>query len=126
MENTGNGVKVPVPTGNPPTAANSTGSTPKGKRRTSKTKSVLTPEMALQILQQSVLNCQHSGIEIRAANLPPTENMPHNGIGIWVYDAGIVDGNFILVASTKENGKVEDHPKDPVVDSDTGSTGRPV
>ena len=133
MENTGNGAKAPVPTGNRPTAANSTGSTPKGRKPTSKTKSVLTPEMALQILQQSVLNCQHSGIDIAWYTYYPEGHYPGfpEGvklpcIGIQIRVAQIVDGNFAMVASTKENAKVEDHPKDPVVGADTGSTGRPV
>lgn len=73
--------------------ANSTDSTTRAKRSTSKT-SALTADQALEILQQSIINCQQSGIRI---------DLAEGGAGntaLVLAKVAIIDGRLVL-----ENGE---------------------
>lgn len=66
LANTGNGGEDPERIGNPVMAENSKSSAPKGKRSTSKTKS-LTPDQALEILQAAINKCEECGIDVKVS-----------------------------------------------------------
>jgi hypothetical protein len=78
---------------NPDTEASSDVSKQSAKSRTGKTVS-LTPGQALEILQQSILECRRAGIKVRIApayhDNPPT-------IVVVVANCVVEDGKIVLV-----------------------------
>ena len=64
----GDGEKEVETSANQDMVANSVNSQQSGKKRTTKTVK-LTPAQALEILQQSLIECQKAGIEVKASSL---------------------------------------------------------
>ena len=65
------------------------------KRSTRKTVS-LTPEQALEILQQSLIYCQQAQIEV---DVLPVDNVgDFKAITIMLADVELIDGNLVMVA----------------------------
>lgn len=73
---------------------NSEASTASGKKRTRET-AKLTAEQALEILQQSILECQKAGIEIRI--MPKLYGDPYEFAGILLANVEYIAGNFVLI-----------------------------
>lgn len=71
---------------------NSASSTQIGKRRTTKTESLM-PEQALEILATALRECQQSGLKIGISTLHRAGN-PNAIIVLELVD--FVDGNFVL------------------------------
>jgi hypothetical protein len=68
LANTGNGDEDQARIGNLAMAEDLTSSAQSEKTNTGKTKN-LTPDQALEILQQAALNCQHAGIDVKITTL---------------------------------------------------------
>lgn len=83
-------------------AENSEHSTTTGKKPTTKTSS-LTPELALEILQEAVIRCQQCGIK---AGVREHHDAGSHGIEIIMLDVVLANGNLVLASAGKgvENG----------------------
>jgi hypothetical protein len=73
--------------------------TKREKRSTIKT-SKLTPELALEILQQSILECQQAGIEVQV--IPQFFSSGSQYLGIVMAKVAYVDGNLRLIDGNQE------------------------
>ena len=78
---------------------NSTSSTQAGKRRTSRTEP-LTPEQALEILQQAVRECQQAGIKTGVSTLYRAGCT--NVVIIALENVSFCDGNLVLATRPSE------------------------
>jgi hypothetical protein len=71
------------------------GSSPKRARRNTGKTNSLTAEQSLEILQQSVINCQQSGVDAKATNFY------HHGcksVIIVLANTELIDGDIMVVA----------------------------
>ena len=96
----GNGAVVVAAGDNPPMVENSATSTQTGKPRTKRAAN-LTAEQALQILQQSVLNCQQAGINCQIATLHDSGDQM---IAVVLRSVVLANGNLVI-ASTGKGGE---------------------
>ncbi len=97
MADTGNGGRVQAKKGNHVMAESSQSSTGSGRKRTTKTEP-LTPDQALEILQQAVRECLQAGIKAGVSHLN------HAGVQntiIVLEGVDFVDGNFVLANAGK-------------------------
>lgn len=78
----------------------STLSIPKGKRNTSKTES-LTPGQALEILQQSIIECHKAGIDIQI--VPKFFHSGTQYCGVLMANVNYMDGNLLLSDGKEKN-----------------------
>lgn len=79
-------------------AENSIPSAKSAKRNTGKTGN-LTPELALEILQEAVRRCELAGIQ---ANVAPFYSSGQRSVVIVLADVELVDGNFVLANARKD------------------------
>jgi hypothetical protein len=93
---TGNGEKVVAKRGKADMAENSDNSTQTEKQRTTRTVK-LTPEQALEILQQSLIECQKAGIDVRV--VPDFYTSGQHFAGILLANVQVINGNLILSIS---------------------------
>lgn len=82
-------------------AENSTNSTQQGRKPTSRTKS-LTPDQALEILQEAVIRCQQSGIK---AGVREYHSAGSHGVEIVLLDVVLANGGLVLANAGKQGGK---------------------
>lgn len=73
---------------------NSEHSAASGKKRTRET-APLTPNQALEILQQSIVECQKAGIEVRI--MPKLYGDAHEFTGILLANVLYQDGNLVAI-----------------------------
>jgi len=94
MANTGNGEKAVEKTDNQPTAESSQPLTRRGKKPTSRT-SALTPDLALEILQEAVIRCQQAGIQI---GVSPFFDAGKRKVVIVLEGVDMVSDNLVLAS----------------------------
>jgi D-Tyr-tRNAtyr deacylase len=79
-------------TDNQPTAESLPSSTKRGRKPTSKT-NALTPDLALEILQEAVNRCQQSGVSVGVERFFDAGT---RGVVIILEGVDLVDGNMVL------------------------------
>jgi hypothetical protein len=78
-------------TDSPDTAESLESSQPTGEKSTRKTRNI-TPEQALEILQQAVINCQHAGI---IASIGPYYSYGQQSVVIVLANCQLIDGKLV-------------------------------
>jgi hypothetical protein len=66
----------------------------KSEKLSTKKTSSLTPDQALQILQQSVINCQHAGVNVK---FTPLYHQGQQSVIMVLTGCNLIDGNIVLV-----------------------------